>query len=186
MEHFLSKTDYNFFTTNRICSKKYCILTNKGYFEIEPIDKKTITHLKPINLKIDEYINLEYLEYIYNSKNINFLNFVNLKTLIIHFVDIENNNLENLPYIKTLIFQNITLLHLRQTKVFRLNNLPPTIEKIVFSRIKYVNQSSRVKFIEEDNILLDKLKRKISMLKIPFDCKIYYIDYATNIHMVTN
>ena len=195
MEHFLSKTDYNFFTTNRSCSKKYRIVTNKGYFEIEPIDKKTITHLRPINLirynpenlKIDEYINLEYLHYINNSKNINFSNFVNLQTLIIHFTNIENKNLENLPCIKTLIFRNITLSHLRRTNCFMLNNLPPTIEKIVFSSLEYVPETYKEKkYIEEDDIIISKLKEKISILKIPFDCKIYYIDLAKNLHMITN
>ena len=196
MEHFLNKENYEFYKKDRSrFPENYFIRTNKGLYKEEPSDedKKEITHILTLNTiknskyKFYNYPNLQFLNYYGYMKNINFSRLPNLNTLVLHFSNTETKNLLNLPNIKTLIFRDTCrFLICRKEREFMLDNLPITLEELIFI---YDNSLHKKEYDNEINNLdktIEYLKGKMDKFKIPFGCKMYYIDVDKKIHTIAD
>lgn len=189
MESFFDSIDYDFFIKVWNTSETYLMITNHGVYEDEPSDdtKKTITHLRTTYVKsfeLQDYVNLKYLEYYIIFKSIKLSIPTNLETLIMYFDNIDNSNLENLPNIKTLIFTNMLYLIICEKGNFKLNNLPMTLEKIIFlGNGNFPNVCYQIDFKNKYKII-KMLKKKIRLYKLPYGCQVYFIDCENKIHTI--
>jgi len=197
MKNFLSEVDYNFYTKSRniqIPAGK-CIFTNNGFFGDEPDTeiKQNITHIttrssiKLQKYKFSDYPKLHYFDCDAELPNISFEKLNNLKVLKIQNAHVKTKKLQNLPNIEILIFSNIIdiffVTNMSKYK-FMLDNLPNTLNTIIFDGFGDIDGED----VESYNNceIIQFLEKKMSLQKLPFGCKTYFIDYDNKVYTITN
>ena len=186
METFLTKRDYDFsnYKMDRVYTTgKYILFTNIDIYRKTPAEdvRQNITQIILLKEhKLSNYPSLEYLKYLTNiTMNINFSKFVNLKVLSLHCVDAKNESLLNLPNLETLIFGGVywsDLYNEFNSCNFTFDNLPITLNNIIFMSILFIDDTS------DDKKIIKFLKKKIALSKIPFGCKVYFINCNKKIY----
>ncbi len=200
MENFLSKEDCNFYDYHfSLFSERYCLKTNNGFFKEEPIleERHKITHILTAG-SYDPYIQelrkytfldypkLKYLEYNGDCENIDYSIFDNLKILIIPSDLIQDTNLLNLPNIEILIFRDIIesfFCGKIRKYDFMLPNMPISLKTLIFDGSHNIYDKDFSKTYT-NNCIINFLKVTMESFKLPFDCKVYFIDYDKKIYRI--
>jgi hypothetical protein len=156
------------------------ISTNSNIFEEPTFDefKKKITHFKRrfyqhtkeiyCDFPFITYFHCQYSLKMFKDK-INFSNFVNLETIVLGSCNIDDKTLVNLPNIKTLVFLILSVLDCSYLN-FEFSNLPLTLEQIIFKYFSSYGDKKTNKF------LINMINQKLMSKKIPFNCKILFVD----------
>ena len=179
MNCFLDKNDFDFYSIDILGIERCDIFTDQGTYigQVEENLRNKITHIKRVD-KITEPYNyyvfplLKYFDYNDNIENIDFDKFTNLDILLLNFNNMKNVKFNNLPNIKILILRGITWFNLKsffdkdEKNIFY--NLPVTTENIIFE--------SMGDNTKNEHRVINFIKEKISSSKLPFNCKISFID----------
>ena len=130
--------------------------------------------------KLSNYPSLKYLKC--QAERIqDFTKFTNLQTLVLYLTDATNTKLLNLPNIQTLIFRNLycnDFCNDRNNYMF--GNLPISLNNIIFICVPDISE------IKLNNKTIKYMKQKMNLFKIPFGCKIYFIDGENVMHIITD
>ena len=186
MENFLSKADYDFSHSEIAMvyrTKKYILFTNKDIYKKTPPAevRQDITQIILLKEhKLANYPSLKYLEYMSNiTIDIDFSKIKNLKVLSLHHADAKHESLLNLPNLETLVFGGLywSQLYNEFTSYnFAFSNLPCTLNNIIFMNITIIQDT------KADQDIINFLKQKIALCKIPFGCKVYFINCNSKVY----
>ena len=104
-----------------------------------------------------------------------------MQTLVLYLTDATNTKLLNLPNIQTLIFRNIYCDDFCDDENnYMFGNLPISLNNIIFICVPDISE------IKLNNKTIKYMKQKMNLFKIPFGCKIYFIDGENVMHIITD